>query len=91
MSVQERSGHEKSESAMRLADEMAKNATLELDQKALTRQMAKLKDESGSFRSKWDAAQLKVHALTSECESLRDQMKQKDMLVFNSHNSLTAK
>ncbi|KAF1333590.1 hypothetical protein FI667_g2426, partial [Globisporangium splendens] len=54
-------------------------------------QMAKLKDECESFRSKWDASQSKLLELTSECESLRDQMKQKDLLVFNGHNSHTVK
>uniref|UniRef100_K3WHE2 Uncharacterized protein n=1 Tax=Globisporangium ultimum (strain ATCC 200006 / CBS 805.95 / DAOM BR144) TaxID=431595 RepID=K3WHE2_GLOUD len=91
MRVHEQSGHEKAENSMRLADEMAKNATLELDYKALSRQMSKLKDGCESLRSKWNASQSKLHELTSECESFRDQMKQKDLLVFNSHNSHTAK
>lgn len=70
---------------------MTKNATMELDVKALSRQMAKLKDECESYRSKWDTAQSKLHELSSECEGLRDQMKQKGSLVLNNHNSVTAK
>ncbi|GAB9469067.1 hypothetical protein Gpo141_00006359 [Globisporangium polare] len=91
MRVHELLEREKSETAIRLADEMTKNATMELDLKALFRQMAKLKDECESYRSKWDTAQSKLHELSSECESLRDQMKQKDSLVLSSHNSVTAK
>lgn len=91
MRVHELSEREKSETAIQLADEMAKSATIELDVKALSRQMAKLKDECESYHSKWDTAQSKLHELSSECENLRDQMKQKDSLVLNSHNSVTTK
>lgn len=91
MRVHELSEREKRETAIRLADEMTKNATMKLDLKALSRQMAKLKDECESYRSKWDSAQSKLHELSSESESLRDQMKQKDSLVLSSHNSVTTK
>lgn len=91
MRVHERVEREKSESAIRLADELAKSAAMELDVKALTRQMLKLKDECAAYRAKGDAAQSKLEDATSECESLRDQIKQKDAMVLSSHNAVTAK
>lgn len=91
MRSHERSQQEKSESAIRLAGELSKNATMELDCKALNRQMAKLRDECESYRSKWDASQSKLHDLSCECESLRDQIKQKDAMTLASHHSAATK
>ncbi|TYZ59480.1 hypothetical protein PybrP1_007092, partial [[Pythium] brassicae (nom. inval.)] len=89
MREHERAQQQKSESALRLADELMKNATMELDGKALHRQTAKLRDECEAYRSKWDAAQSALHELSCECESLREQVKQKDMM--DRVNELTLK
>lgn len=87
----ERSQQQRSESSLRLADELAKNATMGLDMKALSRQAAKLRDECEASRSQWVTAQSRLHELSSECESLRDHLKQKDLVVLASHYSTTAK
>ncbi|KAG7388920.1 hypothetical protein PHYPSEUDO_011567 [Phytophthora pseudosyringae] len=89
--VSEQSDNEKSTHELRLADEATRNATLELDLKACGRQLTRAKDECESIRSKWDHAQNKLLELTSESEGLRVQLKQKESLIFSSHNSLSVK
>ncbi|KAF1776268.1 hypothetical protein GQ600_12748 [Phytophthora cactorum] len=81
--------NEKSAHELRLADEVTRNATLELDFKACGRQLTRAKDECESIRSKWEHAQNKLLELTSESERLREQLKQKEALIFSSHNSLS--
>ncbi|POM72701.1 hypothetical protein PHPALM_10548 [Phytophthora palmivora] len=83
--------NEKSAHELRLADEATRNATQELDLKACGRQLTKAKDECESIRSKWEHAQNKLLELATESESLREQLKQKDALIFSSHNSLSMK
>jgi chromosome segregation ATPase len=82
----DRSAHE-----LRLADESTRNATLELDLKACNRQLTRAKDECERIRSKWDHAQNKLLELASESEGLREQLKQKETLIFSSHNTLSMK
>ncbi|KAI9986391.1 hypothetical protein PInf_025331 [Phytophthora infestans] len=89
--VSEQSENEKSACELRLADEATRNATLDLDLKACGRQLTRAKDEYESIRSKWDHAQNKLLELTSESESLREQLKQKEVLIFSSHNSMSMK
>ncbi|KAG2785808.1 hypothetical protein PC129_g649 [Phytophthora cactorum] len=89
--VSEQSENEKSAHELRLADEVTRNATLELDFKACGRQLTRAKDECESIRSKWEHAQNKLLELTSESERLREQLKQKEALIFSSHNSLSMK
>lgn len=89
--VSEQSENEKSAHELRLADEATRNATLELDFKACGRQLTRAKDEYESIRSKWDHAQNKLLELASESEGLREQLKQKEELIFSSHNSLSMK
>ncbi|GMF09371.1 unnamed protein product [Phytophthora lilii] len=89
--VSEQSENEKSAHELRLADESTRNATLELDLKACSRERTRAKDECESIRSKWDHAQNKLLELASESEGLREQLKQKETLIFTSHNSLSMK
>ncbi|KAL4099444.1 hypothetical protein PRIC1_007249 [Phytophthora ramorum] len=89
--VSEQSENEKSAHELRLADESTRNTTLELDLKACGRQFTRAKDECESIRSKWDHTQNKLLELASESEGLREQLKQKEALIFSSHNSLTMK
>ncbi|GMF25931.1 unnamed protein product [Phytophthora fragariaefolia] len=87
----QQSENEKSAHELRLADEATRNATLELDLKACSRQLTRAKDECENIRAKWDHAQNKLLELASENEGLREQLKQKDSLIFSSHNSLSVK
>ncbi|RLN98692.1 hypothetical protein BBJ28_00016229 [Nothophytophthora sp. Chile5] len=91
MRLSEQTESEKSARELRLADEATRKTTFELDLKACSRQLTKAKDECEGFRSKWDHMQSKLLELTTESEHLRDQLKQKEALIFNSHNSLTTK
>ncbi|EGZ29874.1 hypothetical protein PHYSODRAFT_294849 [Phytophthora sojae] len=89
--VSEQSEDDKSAHELRLADDATRNATLELDLKACNRQLTRAKDECESIRSKWDHAQNKLLELASESEGIREQLKQKEALIFSSHNSLSMK
>ncbi|KAG6580344.1 uncharacterized protein IUM83_15142 [Phytophthora cinnamomi] len=89
--VFEHSENDKSAHELRLADEATRIATLELDLKACGRQLTRAKDECESVRSKWDHAQNKHLEVASENEGLREQLKQKESLIFSSHNSQSMK
>ncbi|KAE8902754.1 hypothetical protein PF005_g1057 [Phytophthora fragariae] len=89
--VCEQSENDKSAHELRLADEATRNATLELDIKACSRQLTRAKHECESIRSKWDHVQNKLLELASESEGLREQLKQKEALIFSSHNSFSMK
>lgn len=82
---------DKSDRDRRLTDEIARNANIELDLKALTRQLAKSKEEIESFRSKWDDAQARILVLETENHTLHDQLKQKEQTVLDSHQTLSSK
>ncbi|KAJ0402575.1 hypothetical protein P43SY_006814 [Pythium insidiosum] len=75
----------------RLADELARCATMEVDLKAASRQLALATEDCSSWRSKWDESQAKLLSTSHELDKVREQIKQKEQLVLNSHQTVSAR
>uniref|UniRef100_H3HCN6 Uncharacterized protein n=1 Tax=Phytophthora ramorum TaxID=164328 RepID=H3HCN6_PHYRM len=86
---------------LQLAEQMAANAQhaeeirrLEQQREVAQIEIKSLRDEVKDVREelqRWDHTQNKLLELASESEGLREQLKQKEALIFSSHNSLTMK
>ncbi|KAJ0405266.1 hypothetical protein ATCC90586_009773 [Pythium insidiosum] len=89
--VQDSATKEHLELESRLADELARCATMEVDLKAASRQLALATEDCSSWRSKWDESQAKLLSTSHELDKVREQIKQKEQLVLNSHQTVSAR
>ncbi|GLD93414.1 hypothetical protein PINS_up002006 [Pythium insidiosum] len=89
--VQDRAATEQLDVESRLADELTRCATMELDLKAAMRQLALATDDCTSWRSKWDDSQAKLLSTSHELDKVRDQLKQKEQLILSSHHTVNTR
>ena len=89
--LQDQTATTKNEWSAKLAEAKTRCAQLELDHKAVTRQVGRLTDDCEAYRTKLDHAQAQCMDISAENDQLREQVKQKDQLVMSTHSTVSAK